>query len=372
MLPPSSMADALAASIANLLLGLELGPMAREAGNRFSLEGLVVAAEKEGARELGIRKLDAASLRLASGPLVVEIGRLAVHELVGLVRIEEGKPRLSSLEAARAELQDVKVHGPVVFPPQAVLDAAATNQAATGAWALGPLAAADGTIRAQIVDAHLMFDADVTVPIRQGQIRFNDATVEHVGPDSRMGVSRMGLYVDAPNGRSYLYQFSAAPLAGVEFEQRGALLGRVSDRGSLRLQEFAEGVLLQGPSGAGQGFTTQTRQLLDRTALSGEVRLGDGKVAAPGVQAELVGRAQGRNTIRLQSQAVGRGLSAEMDSLSVQDAVLNAMGLQGGCDAVAGSLGVRLTVEGGQLQFALDLADLKLSGLRLRSRRASS
>ena len=34
---------------------------------------------------------------------------------------------------------------------------------------------------------------------------FNRVTVEHVGPDSSMGLSPMGLYVDAPNGRNYLY-----------------------------------------------------------------------------------------------------------------------------------------------------------------------
>ncbi|HEX7890509.1 MAG TPA: hypothetical protein VF522_14195 [Ramlibacter sp.] len=306
------MADALAASVADLLLGLTLGSTGPGASNRLSIEGLTLRAGNDGALEL---------------------------------------------EAASVELHDVKVHGPVVLPAQA---------ATGGSWSLAPLASADGTIRAQIVDAHLVFDADVTVPIRQGQIDFGDATVEHVGPDSRMGISRMGLYVDAPNGRSYLYQFSAAPLAGVEFEERGALLGRVSDRGSLRLQEFAEGVLLQGPSGAGQGFTAQTRQLLDRTALSGEVRLGDGKVAAPGAQAELVGRAQGRNTIRLHSEAVGRGIGAELAALSVQDAALDAMGLQARCKEITGSVVLRLSVEGGQLQFALDIAELKISGLHLR------
>src|SRR5690606_37156900 len=127
---------------------------------------------------------------------------------------------------------------------------------------------------------HLLFDADVTVPIRGGRIDFNYATVEHVGPDSRMGVSKMGVYVDAPNGRSYLYQFAGATVAGVEFEHRGALLGPwVSERGKLRLREFAESMLRQGRGGPGQGLTEQARLLLGRTALSGELRLGEGRVA---------------------------------------------------------------------------------------------
>ena len=117
----------------------------------------------------------------------------------------------------------------------------------------------------------------MTVPIRDGQIDFNETTVEHVGPDSRMGVSRLGLYVDAPNGRSYVYQFSSVPVAGVEFEQRGPLLGAwVTDRGKLRLQAFGEGLLLQGSGGHGVGFTEQARVMFDRTAVSGDVRLSDG------------------------------------------------------------------------------------------------
>lgn len=355
------MADALSASLLRFLPGLELDAVGPGTTNRCSVEGLVTKPGNDGVLDFGVGKLEADSLRLASGPLKLEIGRLALHQVLGSVRLEQGQLRLASLHVASAELHEVKIAGPLVLP-----ETPAAGPSASGTWSLAPLASADGTIRAEIVDAHLVFDADVTVPVRQGQIHFNEATVEHVGPDSRMGVSRMGLYVDAPNGRSYLYQFSAAPIAGVQFEQRGALLGRVTDRGSLRLQEFAEGILLQGPSGAGQGFTAQTRQLLDRTALSGELRLGDGKVSAPGAHAELVGRAQGHNAIRLHSEAVGRGIHAEIRLLSVRDAVLHAHGLQAACGDVAGSVGLRLLVEGGQLRFALDAAQLKLSGLQLR------
>lgn len=262
--------------------------------------------------QIDVPKFEAASVRLAAGPLVLEIGRIVLSECKGLARLVDGKPRLQSLQAAGAELENVKIQVPPQLPPLA------QAQVASGAWTLAPLATADGTIRAQIVDAQLFFDADVTVPIRQGQIRFSDATVEHVGPDSRMGVSRMGFYVEAPNGRSYLYQFAATPVAGVEFEKRGALPWS-GDRGSLRLQEFAESLLRQGPVGAGQGFTEQARLLLARTALSGEVRLADGKLALPGLQAELVGRAQGRNTVRLHARSVGQGISVDVPLVSVRN-----------------------------------------------------
>lgn len=233
---------------------------------------------------------------------------------------------------------------------------------------LGPLAAVDGTVRAQIVDAHLLFDAQVTVPVRHGRVDFNDATVEHVGPDSRMGVSRLGLYVDAPNGRSYLYQFPAATVDGVEYERRGALLGPlVSDRGRLWLQPFAQAVLRQARvGGTGAGMTEQARLLLDRTALAGELQLGDGKLVAASLRAVLAGRAQGRNGVRLHSDAVGRGLTVEMPSLSLRDVVLDFGGAVLRIDAITAALQLRAIVEGGQLRFSLALAQVAMSGLRLR------
>ena len=360
------MADALAASLLSMLPGLELGPTGRETGNRFSLDGLTLQPGAGGAMELGIRRLDAAALRLASGPFVLEVDRLALQQIAVQVQVDGGGPHLHRAQAASAELSGVEVQSPVLLPPPAT---AAGKPAASGPWTLGPLAAADGTIRAEIVDAHLLFDADVTVPIRQGRIDFGEASVAHVGPDSRMGVSRLGVYIDAPNGRSYLYQFSCMPMAGVEYERRGALLGPwVTDRGRLQLQAFAEALLRQPAKGLGMGITDQARQLFDRTALSGELQPGDGRFAAPGMQLDLAGRAEGRNAIRLHSEAVGRGISAEIASLSARDALLQAGGLQLSCDAITGALTLRAFVEGGQLRFAFTLANLKIAGLQLQPR----
>jgi hypothetical protein len=293
-----------AATLIDAVLGLVLGSAGQEAGNRFSIEGLTFSPGKDGAHELAIRKLEATALRLASGPHVLEVGQLVLGQLVAQVRIEGGKPRLSALEAASAEISGLKIDGPIAGDDTARL--------AAGAWSLGPLTTADGTIHAKIVDAHLLFDADVTVPIRQGQVHFKDTSVEHVGPDSRLGVSRLGLYVDAPNGRSYLYQFASAPVLGVEYEKRGAFLGPwVTDRGSLQLQPFGEG-LLRGIGGReAPRFTAQARLLFERTA------------------------------------------------------VMNAGAAQLGCDELTGNLSLRLTVDGARVRFALHPANMKLSGLRL-------
>ena len=372
------MADALASSLIDALLTSELGSTRKDASNRFSFDGVTLRSNADGALEIGVRKFEAHSLRLTSGPLVVEIGRLALRELVAQVRIDKDRPRLHSVQAADAELSGVKVHGPLIFPHASKGQSHASHvqrgsPATAGAWSLGPLAAAEGTIRAEIVDAHLLFDADVTVPIRRGTLDFNDVTVEHVGPDSSMGVSRLGVYVDAPNGRSYVYQFPSAPIGGVEFERRNGLLGAwVSNRGHLELQAFAEGVLRQAQGGPAEGFTDEARLLFERTAVSGDVQLSDGRFAAPGLQADLVGRADGRNAIRLHSKAVGRGLTVEMTSLSLRHAVLNAGVTRLECEELTGALVLRLLRRGTQLRFEFDVPNIKISGPRVHKGRAEA
>ena len=367
------------ASIVDLLLGLQLGPSDKAARDRWSLEGVSWQSGQDGAIEAGVREFEATALRLALGALVLEIGRMAVHGLVGKLQTGAGTPRLSAARALEAELSGVKLQGPLTVPPQfqAAWDAlrtpaqgasaAATPQQAAEAWCLGPLADADGTVSGRITDAHLMFDADVTVPIRQGEIDFNDATVEHVGPDSRMGVSRLGLYVDAPNGRSYLYQFASAPLAGVEFERRGALLSPwVSERGKLHLKTFGEAMLRQcGSSGPSQGLTEQARLLLGRTSLAGEVQLGDGRLAVPGLQAHLDGRGEGGNAVALHADALRRGLTAEIASLSARDASATWPGVQLECGRITARIRLRLVAEDSQLRFVLEIEDCKIAAPRL-------
>lgn len=376
------MAASLAASIVDFILDLAQAPTDQDPNNRVSLEGLSFGYRSDGAIEIRTRRFEVASLRIASGPVMLEVGQLALHGLMALVRMDAGRPRLCALEAASAELSAVKAHAPWTHArqPEGNLHAShaqgsasvpgnsTAGAAAASPWCLGPLAGADGTIRAEIVDAHLLFDADVTVPIRQGRIDLNDATVEHVGPDSRMGVSRLGLYVDAPNGRSYLYQFSSALVCGVEYEQRGALLGPwVTSRGRLALQAFGEGLLRQAP--VGHGFTEQARLLFDRTAVSGDVQLGDGKFAAPGAQADFVGRAEGRNLVRLHSEAVGRGLTVDMASLSVRNAAWSLSDTLFRCDELTGAVMLRVSVDGAQSRFVFELANMKVSGLRLELQR---
>ncbi len=347
-------------SIIELLLGLELASADAGGGNRLSIEGVAMSAGDDGSHQLSFRKIEAASLRLAWGSHTVEIAQLALHDLTAQLRKEDGRPRLFALRAASAELSGVQIQGPVGLAQQAAADPPQEPHA----WDLGPLATAEGTLRAEIVDAHLMFDADVTVPIRSGQIDFDDATVEHVGPDSRMGVSAQGIYVDAPNGRSYLYQFTPGPVAGVEFEKRAALIGRlVSDRGKLQLQRFAEGVLGAGIRAGGLGLTEQARALLGRTAITGDLQLSDGRFSAHGGQVDLVGRAEGRNAVRIHSKAVGAGVTLELPSVSLRHAVMDAAPVRLACDEFTASIVVQLLADAAQLRLDATLGKCVLTGV---------
>lgn len=366
----TSMTSSFASSLLQLLPGVDLGSSDESAGNRFSVEGLDWGPGQDGITTVRIRKLEAASVRLASGALSLDIARLALHGVVAQVRNDGGTPRLAGIEAREAEFSGLKLQGPLRMParllqaweaarapaPAPSAAGALAHQAAVDATSLAPLEAADGTLRGQITDAHLLFDADVTVPIRNGQIDFNDATVEHIGPDSRMGVSRMGIYVDAPNGRSYIYQFASAPLAGVEFERRGALLSPwVSERGKLRLRAFAESKLRQEIGQSHEGLTEQAKLLLGRTSLSGTLQLGDGLFAVPGLQASLEGRAGGRNAIALHAEAVGRGLTARMPSLALRDASAAWRGVHLRCDTLEACLQLQVVADGSGMRFTLEL-----------------
>ena len=96
-----------------------------------------------------------------------------------------------------------------------------------------------------------------------------------------------------------------------------------------------------------------------------ELRLGDGRFCVPGVQGETAGRAEGRNAIRLHSEAVGRGVTVELASLLVRRAVLGAPHAGIACEEIAGALRLRLFVADSQVRFVFELANIKIGGLRL-------
>ena len=61
-------------------------------------------------------------------------------------------------------------------------------------------------------------DVDITMPVLAGRIDFDRVVVEHVGPNSCMGVAREGIYVEAPHrDRTELVGFAGPAIAGVTY-----------------------------------------------------------------------------------------------------------------------------------------------------------
>jgi hypothetical protein len=259
---------------------------------------------------IAVRDVD---LQTAVGPLraaSVELSDVTVR--VPLRAHADGsRPRLPDVAVGELRLKGARIE------PRGVPQTTASG--AHHAWRLEPLAALDGTLRAEIVDAHWIFDADVTVPISGGRIDFNRATVEHVGPDSSMGISRMGIYVDAPNGRTYLFLLSATHVPGARFEQRGGgLLSSFGggDRGAIELRPLLECALSGTPLGA---LATGTRDMAARTRVRGEFRLGDGVIGDDRSRVVLSGRDAGRNRVELSSAPSGRGIVVRVAELSIAE-----------------------------------------------------
>jgi hypothetical protein len=296
------------------------------------------------------------SVRAAS----MELSNVVVRLL--LPQPAEGqKERFTSVTIDELRLKDARL-APLAGPLRGA-------DGARQRWWLDPLGALDGTLHADIVDAAWIFDADVTVPISGGLIDFNRTTVEHIGPDSSMGVSRMGVYVDAPNGRTYLILLSATHVPGVHFERRdGGLLPSWSgDRGSVELQPLLECLL----SGMHIGtFATGTGDMVSRTRLRGEFRLGDGVIGNQRHRVVLAGRESGRNQVGLSSVPSGRGIVLRMTELSASEAHWESSGAVVETGALSATLSVQLDAASTPAML-VSIAELTLHEISITPRPAS-
>ena len=305
----------------------------------------------------------------------LRVERLEVHEV-------DLRTALGSVRAARVELSNVTLrlpsHAPSAasperLPPSLTVDELHLKDAtiapramplrALGAaqqhWRLDPLGSLDGTLHADIVDAAWIFDAEVTIPISGGRVDFNRATVEHIGPDSSMGVSRMGVYVDAPNGRTYLFLLSATHVPGVRFERRdsGLLPGWTGDRGASELQPLLECLLSGMPIGT---LATGTRDMVSRTRVRGEFRLGDGVIGDERHRLVLAGRDQGRNHVALSSAPSGGGIVLRMPELSASELLWESAAAVVSAGALSATLSVQVDDAQAAPAVAVSIADLTL------------
>jgi hypothetical protein len=261
---------------------------------------------------------------------------------------------LRHLALDELRLQALIIELPLPPPPTA-------DAAGAAAWDLAPVAGLGGELRIEVTDAAWLFDADVRVPIEAGSIDFDRATVSHIGPDSSMGLSRLGLYVDAPNGRQYLAMLAAPALDGLRFERRGALTL------APLLQALLGGIRPLVPAAGAQA-------LLQRTRVGGTLRLADGPMGdrgRAGPALSLTGAAAGHNQVELASPTGGGGLLLRWPRLSAEGLRWPLPGPTGdaGCvsaDALSGSLSIEVAAApGGRMRAVLRAPELLLRRLRL-------
>lgn len=276
----------------------------------------------------GLQSMSLRGVQLRAGPFA---GRVGGVELRGL-SFGVGSHGEMQLAAESAELQGLELAGSLDAWPAGPAD-----------WQFDPLAGLDGVLRAFITDAAWIVDADITMPVRSGHIDFDEVTVEHIGPNSSMGISRGGLYLDVPSvGRRYLYVFTAAQVPGALFERRAASGGgRIEDRGAIDIARLLLGLLRDGMPG--RPADPQVDELLDRTRVAGDLQLGDGLLRGAGLQLALSGRAEGRNRVTLSASELAQGLELRMPQLQAASLAFEAGGLHAEAEAITG--GVLLRVE---------------------------
>jgi hypothetical protein len=310
-----------------------------------------IAPSRQAELRLQSDRFECCGLELQIGPFAVEAARVVWRELQLVLEGSE----LRELKAAELE-----IHG-----ARASADALQAGWSGAGRWQLDALAALEGLLRAFVTDAAWIVDADVSVPVQQGRIDFDRVSVEHIGPNSSLGLSHGGLYVDTPNlGRRYLYVFTAASVPGVEVEQRGGGWGaRIADRGTLDIAALAQR-LLADREPIGQVAGPDVEATFARTRLSGELQLGDGVLGHQNARLSLCGKATGKNRIAVSAPVLSQGLVLRLPELQGRDASFDWRGQRGHCDALNACIELEVSVQP-KPKLRLVIDEMKLRALRL-------
>ncbi|MCM5678986.1 hypothetical protein M8A51_05510 [Schlegelella sp. S2-27] len=312
--------------------------------------------------------IEARDLQWQLGGLTLRVARARLESLSArFTPAANGRPpRLQQADIGRLQLMGVEVD-------EAELPDAAPPHGEP--WRLDALAGLQGLVHAFVTDAVWVVDAEVQLRLRDGRIDFNGVSVEHIGPDSSMGISRGGVYVDSPKlGREYLYLFTANDVPGARFETLSSgRVRRITDRGQLDLRAFVEGLLAQQPHAwPGKLADRHVAGTLDRTRLTAELQLGDGALGAERQHVVLSGRADGKNRVIVSAAVLSHKLVVRMPDMAASAAQFDLPGLTGSSGAVSADVSLRVAGLGGQARpmVALSLGHLRVENLRLQERQA--
>ncbi|HEV7915535.1 MAG TPA: hypothetical protein VGP22_17350 [Albitalea sp.] len=306
--------------------GIRAGSATVSTPDDLELSGITLQRGPDGTLRVGIDRLRLRLLRVQAGDIALSIAQATLSGVAAELVAGERSSQLLGLRVDEVHLQGVHL----------AASAAATTvrPRLTGPWRLDALRGLQGVLHAFVTDAAWVLDAEIDTPIVDGRIDFNRVVVEHLGPNSTMGISRNGIHVDSPNmGRTDLFVFTMPQVPGVTVEQRGR------QRGSLDLAAFVQAVLEAPPDQpVGRVAGHQIAGSLDRTRLDGELQLGDGALGTQRQHLMLDGRARGHNRIVLSAAVLGDRLVIRMPSLSASEAVFEFAGQAGRSGAVSAVL----------------------------------
>lgn len=344
---------------------MDIASIASQAARGWQIQGvessgLAVSMDTAGVIEIGIEQFVLRGLARELGGLSVKASRAALGKLV--LRLGAAG---SSLEPLGLLVDSLQVEGVEL---QARAGARVALPADTS-WQLDALRALEGDFQVFIRDAAWVVDAAIAMPVRAGQVDFNRVVVDHVGPNSSMGIARNGIYVDAPNlGRTDLFNFTAPEVPGADYERRDGLGARITDRGRLDIVAFVAGLLAStGKQALGRLAGREVQVMLDRTKLSGDLQLGDGALGTARHHLLLGGRARARNRIGFTAAVLGQRIVMRLSELAAESARFELLGRQGETGTVTARIDghvTNLSGSHGPAAACVSLPTLNVKGVR--------
>jgi hypothetical protein len=319
--------------------------------------GLSLRPQPDGTLQAHADKLELRQVALQSPFGSVDAATVTLTDVVA--RLGAG-PDGTALALRSLSVAELRVDNAELLP---------ARPAAATAPRLEPLGTVQGRLQVAIRDAAWIIDAQITIPVVAGRIDFDRVVVEHVGPNSSMGIAREGVYVEAPNrDRTALLRLASPAIPGVRYEQRGGFANlRITDRGSIDLRAFAE-ALLGAERGAApwQPPDREVQAMLDRTKLTGELQLADGILGTDTAHVVLAGRSDGKNGIALDAAVLGQRMVVHWPQLAASGASFEWLGLAGRTGDIAASVDAHVTGSSGSApQIAVKVLRLTARDLTL-------
>jgi hypothetical protein len=323
--------------------------------NGIEASGVSLQVDADGGVSATLDRVVLRLVRVQAGAATLSVTRATLAGVVlRLARRDPGAPS----EVLGLAADDIRLEGVDLALEPGPLPGGSL----TGPWRLDALRELEGRLRAFITDAKWVLDAEVEAPLANGRLDFNRVVVEHVGPNSSMGISRDSIHVDSPSGgRTDLFVFDIPVVPGAHLEKRRGLLSRVTDRGSLDLEAFVR-AWLDAPAGRpiGRPADHHVQGSVDRTRLDGELRLGDGALGTEPLHLVLDGRALGKNRIGLSAAVLGERLVVRMPQMSASEAAFQLLGKVGRAGAVTAKVELHVAAAMGVMLDEVTLRNLVL------------